>query len=288
MKLKNEGILDLMQTYSYLDYDEEIWKLLENEYDRWEYILEEENEKRKKCNTCNSVKESNCSGLLLDFEIFNEKLSHSYYYCDVFSFERKMKLYNIVLNQDLERYQEKELRNFIINNENRFAINRVLKYLKEEEYKRGVGLLFIGKVGTGKTHLAISIWKEILKRKIAGIYINTVDLFHILRSRIGNESEISFEETLELVKKSKFLALDDLGVEKDTEFVNEILFSIIDYRYEKKLPTFITTNLTLDEIKRNLSERTVSRILGSCEIIFLNGRDFRINGKKEQKERIQD
>jgi DNA replication protein DnaC len=288
MKLRKEGILDLMQIYCYLDYNEEIWKLLENEYDRWDYILEEENEKRKKCKSCNSVKESNCNGLILNFEIFDGKLSHTYFYCDVYSFERKMRLYTIALNQDIERFKDKELKNFIITNENRYAVNRVLKYLKEEEYKRGVGILFIGKVGTGKTHLAISIWKELLNRKIAGIYINTIDLFHILRSRIGNDSEISFEETLEVVKKSRFLAIDDLGVEKDTEFVNEVLFSIIDYRYEKKLPTIITTNLTLDEIKKNLTERIVSRMLGSCEVIFLNGRDFRINGKKEQKEGIQD
>lgn len=253
---------------------EEGCRKIREEWSKWEYIIEAEEEKRRKCQNCD--KRGDCDGLLLELILEGGKLYPSYRYCNVFEWERKMDLYDVILGiKQRERYREKTLENFQITEKNKDVKQRVLKYIREEEFKKSKGFIFIGPNGVGKTHLAVAIWREVLKRKIPGIFVSALELMSAFREKLEGEGDISFRESIEIVRRAPFLALDDVGVEKHTDFVLERLFEIYDYRYENRLSTITTTNLSLDELTNRIGERIVSRILGLSEEILLTGKDWR-------------
>lgn len=83
----------------------------------------------------------------------------------------------------------------------------------------------------------------------------------------------------ELLNSGKVFILDDIGVEKVSEFVEEFMYLLINTQYEKVYPIVITSNLPLSALAEKLGDRIVSRIKEMCEIIEVKGEDRRL-GKK--------
>jgi DNA replication protein DnaC len=133
----------------------------------------------------------------------------------------------------------------------------------------GAGLILCGKLGTGKTHLAISAGVELAKKGKEVSYINLLDLIRWVRSSWNNDS-FSEDQILSRLSKYDLLIIDEIGVQNGTENERTILFDIINSRYENMVPTFIISNLKLDEIKQLISERSVDRITdgGGGTIVF--------------------
>ncbi|MCH5300951.1 MAG: ATP-binding protein [Ruminococcus sp.] len=121
------------------------------------------------------------------------------------------------------------------------------------------GVLFFGDVGKGKSFMAGCIANALIDK---GIYAYMTTLSRLVRNRIDKNSY-----TIDITEPD-LLVIDDLGVEKITPTV----FEIIDDRYRANKPTIITTNLTADKLKNpaTLEERRVyDRILGMCKIKVL-------------------
>jgi len=118
------------------------------------------------------------------------------------------------------------------------------------------------------------------EKKFLGNYkmINLGDLFDDLQLSI---QEKRFHAKLDDIKKQELLFLDDLGAEKYSEFREEVLYKIIDYRYRNKKQTFITSNMTTSEVAKKYSIRLSSRILGMFLLIDFQGEDRRKKTKKE-------
>lgn len=135
----------------------------------------------------------------------------------------------------------------------------------------GSGLILMGSVGTGKTHLAASIAHYAIEHGIVTKFGNVTDIFRSLRDAFTTDEDILSE-----VQAVPLLILDDLGKENLTEWVKETLYSIINYRYEHMLSTVITTNLTMTELQNRLGSATVSRIMEMCNYIEMNGKDYRV------------
>lgn len=138
------------------------------------------------------------------------------------------------------------------------------------EFKKdGRGLLLYGNVGTGKTYAAACIANELMD---AG---NTVLMTNF--SRIINKLQNSFEgrqEYLDKLNDFDLLIIDDLAAERQTEYVQEIIFNIIDSRYRANKPLIVTTNLTIEELKQpdNVGKaRTFDRILEKCFPVEFKG-----------------
>ncbi|MDI6755324.1 MAG: ATP-binding protein [Thermodesulfobacteriota bacterium] len=163
---------------------------------------------------------------------------------------------------------------------------QIWENIKEIFENEELGLYIYGKVGTGKTHFLHIVKKEIQKifpTKSTQI-ISTPDLFLRIKSTF---SEIKTEKEEDIIKELsgsympydrsiKILLLDDLGIEKPSEWAIQTLYSIIDKRYQKCLKTFFTSNLSLDELSEKLGDRIPSRIAEMCKIIELTGKDRRI------------
>ena len=140
--------------------------------------------------------------------------------------------------------------------------------------------LFIsGETGTGKTFLGNCIAKEILDRGHDVIYLSAVKLFDILADNsFGGRSE---ERIAEDLFSCELLIIDDLGTEYTNSFIQSAFFNCINERLLRKKHTIISTNLSMEQIRQNYSERVFSRLAKEYTFIKLFGDDIRIRKKLE-------
>jgi DNA replication protein DnaC len=115
-------------------------------------------------------------------------------------------------------------------------------------------ILLHGKYGSGKTHLAAAIANYAVERGILSLFITVPDLLDNLRFSF-NDPEAQFQERFEEIRRVPLLILDDFGTQNATEWAQEKLFQIINYRYINQLPLVVTTNLSLNEIEGRIRSR---------------------------------
>lgn len=143
-----------------------------------------------------------------------------------------------------------------------------------KEIKDGDGYWFVGAVGTGKTWQAVATLKKfVLNIQGTGLFVTVPDLLEEIRRGYSDRQQGDF---LDRVCSIGLLVLDDLGVEKQTEWVSEKLYQIINGRYNAMLPTVVTSNLSVESVEELLGQRLISRLLGCCEVIALEGDDKRL------------
>ena len=151
-----------------------------------------------------------------------------------------------------------------------------------EHVENGDGLyIYSSNCGNGKTTWSTKIARKYIvenafKQKHENLvyFINVADYLEELRQSF-NDKDVSTKDIDEKLKSCDLLILDDLGVEKASDWVIERLYSLINYRVDEEKSMIITSNLTVEEIKTRLNARIASRIYGSCEIVNLVGEDRR-------------
>lgn len=133
----------------------------------------------------------------------------------------------------------------------------------------GHGLLLYGNVGTGKTYAAASVANALIDRDYSVLMTNF--------SRITNDLQESFNgrnKKIDRLNDNDLLIIDDLAAERQTDYMNEIIYSVIDARYRINKPFIITTNLTMDCFKNPpnvATARIYDRIIEKCFPIEVNG-----------------
>jgi DNA replication protein DnaC len=106
------------------------------------------------------------------------------------------------------------------------------------------GILYLhGEPGCGKTHLAHAIANSALSEGIEAAFRVVPDLLFEMRSSFKSRGEDSFDAKLERLRVIPLLVLDDYGAERSSDWATELLFQIINHRYERHLATIITSNL---------------------------------------------
>ncbi len=160
---------------------------------------------------------------------------------------------------------------------------KVDEYLEnwEENREAGRGLYFCGGVGTGKTHLAVAVMNELIrKRRVPSLFVTVPELLDNLRETY-NKPGRNLDEWMDAVQNADLLVLDDLGSERVTEWVRERLFVIVNHRYREALPTVFTSNIGPKDLAAQLGDRTASRMIAMCDWIALEGDDYRETAAKE-------
>jgi DNA replication protein DnaC len=146
------------------------------------------------------------------------------------------------------------------------------------------GLLFMGTVGVGKTHLAVSILKGLTERGFNCLFYESGSLLKEIQNSYNTSTQTSELKVLAPILEAEILVLDEIGATKPSEWVRDTMANIINTRYNDKKLTIFTTNY-LDE-KRNEREETLeerigvrlrSRIYEMCRTVALGGEDFRRN-----------
>ena len=123
-----------------------------------------------------------------------------------------------------------------------------------KEYKKGnvvKGLYLSGNFGSGKSYIVSACLNELIKDGHNAAMIYYPEFLRILKSSFDSD----FEEQYDYARKSDLLLLDDIGAENVTAWSrDEILGPILQYRMDNNLPTFFTSNLSLEELEIHLSE----------------------------------
>ena len=139
------------------------------------------------------------------------------------------------------------------------------------------GLFLTGKTGSGKTCLMCVLAKEMVRNGRVFTFKNVSDLLFEIKSTFDKKGGIFNDyDIINNFAKKPYLILDDIGSEKVSEYVRQSLYVLINKRYLDELPTYITSNLTLDEIAGNLDDRVSSRIAEMTTVISLGNKDLRL------------
>ena len=158
----------------------------------------------------------------------------------------------------------------------------------ENMMQEGKGLLFFGKVGTGKTYAAACIANALIEKGYAALLTDFATI-----SRTAQGMYHGKQEYYDSFNRFPLLILDDLTTERNTEFMDEVVFSVINSRSNSGLPLIVTTNLTSEELKKPSEikrQRIFSRLLERCHPVNATGKDKRLEQMKEgflpMKERL--
>jgi len=116
-------------------------------------------------------------------------------------------------------------------------------------------LILVGDTGCGKTHLAAAIANYRLQAGKPVKFEVVPDFLDHLRFTFNPESQVSYDQLFEEVKNAPLLILDDYGEQSTTPWAQEKLYQVINYRYNARLATVITTRCSLDEIDSPVSSR---------------------------------
>jgi DNA replication protein DnaC len=200
------------------------------------------------------------------------------------------------------RYERCELSNFEFEGSYlSLAPARMTAYRFVEEYPVDkAGLLLIGTIGVGKTHLAVGIIKELIRSKgIACLFYDYRELLKQIQNSYNDTVKTTELDVLRPVFETEVLVLDELGAVKPTEWVWDTVSLILNTRYNDNRTTIITTNYrNLEERERpgnvrstspeaakyaseketlgdRIGDRMRSRLHQMCCIVTMEGQDYR-------------
>lgn len=146
---------------------------------------------------------------------------------------------------------------------------------KWEDFSReGIGLLFFGNVGTGKSYAAGCIANALIERMITVLYISMSDVVNRMQGNYGTDRDSYLKQLM----RPDLLILDDLGAERNTSYGKERVFDVVNRRLLSRKPMIITTNIALSAMQKatDLDDRRIyDRILEVCVPILFDGENFR-------------
>lgn len=139
-------------------------------------------------------------------------------------------------------------------------------------------LLLIGGFGTGKTTLACALLKHYMwKYQEEGLFLKFYQFIRLVQS--GYSTGLA-DEALKTAQRAPILVLDDIGeLERrvsQSEDRKQLLFEVLDHRNDHFLPTILTTNLDVKGLIEQFTERTFQRIMEMCQMVHLEGKNFRL------------
>lgn len=142
------------------------------------------------------------------------------------------------------------------------------------------GLYLHGGVGTGKTHIAYALARQVSEiLKVTTNFWNCTELLREIRLDFGRDNREKKWVEEELLNFTGLLFLDDIGAEKMTDWVEETFYLIVNKRYNNMLPIIFTSNLPIQDLSQRVGDRITSRIVEMCDIFKLDGADRRLSQK---------
>ncbi len=171
-----------------------------------------------------------------------------------------------------------------LNPEKRRNLRRAYELAKEFAENPKGWLILFGGYGCGKTHLAAAIANYRLSQGKPALFVVVPDLLDHLRATFSPTSEVTYDERFEEVRTAPLLILDDLGTQSATPWAQEKLYQILNYRYNARLPTVITSNRSLEELDLRLRSRFNDRDL--CQIYTILAPDFRGSGVAQDQSEL--
>jgi len=182
-----------------------------------------------------------------------------------------------------KRYEHCDLESYLPNDATQKKAKLDVQRFLEKYPLIDVGLLFLGNCGVGKTHLAVSLLKQVILHKgDFGLFYDFRDLLREIQGSWNSVAQASELEVLRPVLSADVLVLDELGANKPTEWVRDTIAHIINCRYNDRKITIFTSNYPdtaaqpgEETLTDRIGARLRSRLYEMCKVIEVRGKDFR-------------
>jgi DNA replication protein DnaC len=176
------------------------------------------------------------------------------------------------------RMQNSTLKGYVSERDEQAAAHRqVCEYAKglTDHLETGDGLVLMGNMGTGKTHLAVGLVRYVTRNlAVAARYVTAPALFSRVRASYSGNGESEAEIIDELVS-APLLVIDEIGVGKGSDNELNLTYSLLGQRYDACRPTVIVTNLMSDDLRAWLGERVVDRLRETSPVVLFNWESYR-------------
>lgn len=209
----------------------------------------------KNCEGCKGLIEckNSVTGCVYYPEVKNDKLDFNYITCKYKTKElieqRKNKSKIFGLNKTLENAS---MGNIINDDDKRIELIKYITNFYHNYPKEKKGLYLHGSFGSGKTYLITALFNELSKKNYNAVIIYYPEMLNKFKSTFDTKD--SFNEIFNEIKTADLLLIDDIGAETVTSWSrDEILGTILQYRMENDLSTFLTSNLNIEELEIHLS-----------------------------------
>ena len=176
---------------------------------------------------------------------------------------------NVFANHLPKEIKEACFKNIYKDDSNRLVAIKELKYFYDhyKEDKNLQGIYLNGSFGSGKTYLVAALFNELAKQGYQSVITYFPEFLRSLKANFDDSEVYNYQ--FDRVKYAPILLIDDIGAENLSDWArDEVLQTILQYRMEEKLPTFFTSNLTLEELENHLSiTKTSDNKLKAARII---------------------
>jgi DNA replication protein DnaC len=187
-----------------------------------------------------------------------------------------------------ERFNESNFTNFIAREGTEKCFKLAQKYVNEFEAWEGESLLFWGEPGNGKSHLATAVANELTAKGKRVVFISMPDLLEKIKATFNRNSTESEAEIMRGLQMCDLLVIDDIGAEKVSDWVQEVIFRIVDGRYKKVKPILVTSNLEPKELAERIGKRAYDRLIEISQPIKNEATSYRREKAKARMERFKD
>ena len=192
--------------------------------------------------------------------------------------QKRLDFAEMVRQYRREAFPEGKLATWTFENDdgsNEKYINAMKRYVANfDNFKeQGRGVMLYGPTGTGKTYLAACITNALIDKGYRAVFTSMARIERTLQSGWGDR-----QEYIDFLSRVPLVVIDDIGTERNTSYMAEIIYSVIDARYTAGLPLIVTTNLTLAELAKPAEvkeQRIYGRLLEMCYPIEIKGRNKR-------------
>lgn len=161
-----------------------------------------------------------------------------------------------------ERFANRKLDNYKVENEGqRKALASATRYIEnwKDNLDCGTNLIFAGKPGTGKTHLAIGIAHHVIENGGSALYSRFSEVVMKVKESFGEKGK-GERQVIDALKDPDLLIIDEAGKQLGTDFEKNIFFEVINARYEDCKPTILITNLQITELSTYLDPAALDRL----------------------------
>lgn len=161
-----------------------------------------------------------------------------------------------------ERFKDRTLDSYIARTtgqEKALAFSKEYAENFDQVMKEGRSAIFVGKPGTGKTHLAIGIALEIIKQQRSPVFVTVQRLIRRVKDSWHTKNETE-SEVVDVFASPDLLILDEVGVQFGSEFEKQMLFDVLNERYEKLKPSILLSNIPREQLSDYLGERVTDRL----------------------------
>ncbi len=142
----------------------------------------------------------------------------------------------------------------------------------DENFAVGRSAMLLGTVGTGKTHLGTAMLQAVIREHahdgLRGLYATAGSIIRDVKATFGNRGRTEADVYADLIRPD-LLVIDEVGVQHGTDFERQVLFEVINGRYERIKPTIVVSNLGVTELRQCLGDRAVDRLRDKSGIVVV-------------------